>query len=844
VHRTLRWGAAAICAGLWGSAQLLGVGGAAVAHAAKPSAHRAAVVQAATPTTRVVLEGSARFEVLTPRLIRLEYSATDAFENAPTMTAVDRDQPIPAYTATVSGVTLTIKTSALTLTYLLDSGPFTAANLTVTLADGTVAHPSFTACGAAGSACSSTAGTPGTVNPDGSCLAGAALCAPVDGTPGTAIGAYTRELVSEDDTFFPEHPGFLDTAGWYLLDDTGTAILNSPTDAVARPTQIGTYQDGYFFGYGTDYTDAVADFSSLTGPPPLLDRWAYGPWFSRYYAYSTSDYETSLIPAFHNRGVPLDGLVIDTNFKAPDSWNGWSWDAKLFPDPTGFLKWAAGEGLHVVLNIHPSIDSTDPHFAATMATADGDLKDPSGGCEFYRSSPTCYVFDWAKPDDVTAFMNLQTPFLDQGVSSLWLDWCCDASEVSNPGLTPDAWINQQYAQLMESRGQRGWVLSRIGSGIYDANGYLGDLDVPATGAWADHRSAIAFTGDATSDFTTLAREAVFTPGESAAIDEPYISNDIGGYSGNHLADDLYVRWLQLGLVSPIMRLHSNHGDRLPWDYSAPAAAAGEQLLRLRERLIPYLYDTGYEAVQTGMPLAREMVFGWPTSQDALAATSQWMLGDSLLAAPIVTAGTTASRTVWFPPGRWTDWFTGQTVVGAAGSGSEMSVTDGFSQMPLYIKAGGIVPLAPPMLWQNQHPLNPLNLRVATGAAGSTSLYEDAGSGLGYEHGQSTQTPIAFTPVGAGGGALTVSPAVGAFPGQLKARGYVVNFMDVAAAPARVRVDGVLVRPARVPIKLDLSGTQGVLGSRDRWSYDAGARTLSVEVVPQSTASTVKVTYSG
>jgi hypothetical protein len=209
----------------------------------------------------------------------------------------------------------------------------------------------------------------------------------------------------------------------------------------------------------------------------------------------------------------------------------------------------------------------------------------------------------------------------------------------------------------------------------------------------------------------------------------------------------------------------------------------------------------------------------------------------------VTAGTTASRTVWFPPGRWTDWFTGQTVLGAAGSGSEVSVTDGFSQMPLYIKAGGIVPLAPPMLWQNQHPLDPLNLRVATGAAGSTSLYEDAGSGLGYEHGQSTQTPIAFTPVGSGGGMLTVSPAVGAFPGQLKSRGYVVNFMDVAAAPARVRVDGRLVQPARVPIKLDLSGTQGVLGSRNRWSYDATARTLSVEVVPQSTASTLKVTYT-
>jgi Glycosyl hydrolases family 31/Domain of unknown function (DUF5110) len=778
-----------------------------------------ASAQPAAGASRVVRSGNARFEVLTPTLVRVEYAADGQFEDRPTQTAINRDQPVPAFGVTRSLGTLTIDTGAIKLHYVEGSGPFTPANLWVDVDGGTTARPAWDACQQTG-ACGPAGGGPGTADAGG------------------AIGGYTREVVSVNDQFPPLHGGLLRTSGWYLLDDTATAVRTGPTTAVARLAHVGPYQDGYFFGYGHDYARGLADFASLTGHAPLLPRWVFGPWFSRYFAYSDHDYRTSLIPAFRSHDTPLDGLSVDTDFKAPDRWNGWGWNASLFPDPAGFVSWAAGHGLHVVLNIHPSIDDTDPQFAAAQQRAHGKLATSSGDCQFYRQNPTCYVFDWGDPDQAAAYFDLHRPFNDAGVSAFWLDWCCDASTVSTAGLTPDSWVNELYAQHARARGQRGFVLSRIGSGIFAMNPALGDVDAPASGAWSDHRSAIAFTGDGTSDFPTLAFEARLTPAEGAAIGLPYVSHDIGGYSGNHLPDDLYLRWLQLGTFSPVMRLHSDHGDRLPWDYDSAAEIPAERFMRLREALVPYLYDTAEQAHRTGLPMTREMVLGWPDEQGAAAATDQWMLGDDLLVAPIASAGTTASRGVWLPPGSWTDFFTGQTV---AGPGTR-TVSAGLDRAPVWIRAGGIVPLAPPMSHVGARAVDPLTLRVAPGAAGRSSLYEDAGDGLGYEHGEAARTPLTYQEPAPGAGRLVIGPASGSFPGAPATRAYVVQFL-ASARPSSVRIDGHTVRAAPDAADPDMTHTDGAIPGKDSWSYDPAMRIVSVRVAPRRVGSSLVVDHS-
>jgi hypothetical protein len=393
---------------------------------------------------------------------------------------------------------------------------------------------------------------------------------------------------------------------------------------------------------------------------------------------------------------------------------------------------------------------------------------------------------------------------------------------------------------MLANGRRPFVLSRVGSGIYDENSYTGDVDAPATGAWADHRNAIAFTGDADSDFTTLAFEVKLTAAEGAAIDEPYISNEIGGYTGVQLPDDLYVRWVQMGAFSPIMRLHSDHGNRLPWDYDAAAEIPAERFMRLREELVPYLYSTADEAHTQGLPMARELALEWPEERPALKATDEWMLGDSLLVAPIYTPGATASREVWLPPGTWTDLFTGQTATGPA----TITATDGFDSAPVWIRAGGIVTLAPPMDHVGARPVDPLNVRVAPAAAGAASLYEDAGDGLGYLRGQSRTTELRYFEPGQNRRALLIEPARGSYPGALASRSYAVQFLAQPAAPRTVTVDGRPVPESAAPISSDPTDTVGQIPARDGWSFSPATHVLTVLVAERSVHASTIVEVSG
>jgi Glycosyl hydrolases family 31/Domain of unknown function (DUF5110) len=750
----------------------------------------------------IVLDGMARFEVLTPTLIRMEYAVDGQFENRPTMTAVNRDLPIPRYTVTKSLGALTITTSALRLTYL-GVGPFTPANVTVTIGSIT-AHPAWDLCQDVTGNCSSV-GLPG--------LAG-------------AIGGWTPEVSSESvgghDAFPPLHPGVLSTNGWYLLDDTGTAVLDSPTHAVARPVHLGTYQDGYFFGYGSDYARGLKDFAELTGDAPLLPEWTFGPWFSDYDAIPESVYETQILPAFRSHHVPLDGLVVDTNFKAPDSWNGWNWNKSLFPHPKAFFGWAKRNGLHVLLNIHPSIDSTDPQFAKAQRIAGGTLQE--GNCQFYRSSPPCYVFDWGKPKQVKAYFALQEQFVKDGISAFWLDWCCDSSTVSTAGLTPDSWISQLYAQRSPDKG-RGFVMARVGSGVTLDNGYTGDLAAADSGAWADHRSAIGFTGDGTSDFQTLAFEAKLTPAEGASIGLPYLSNDIGGYSGDHLPDDLYLRWVEMGAFSPIMRLHSDHGQRLPWQYDAKTAAVAERYLRLRQALVPYLYTTADQAHTDGLPMAREPAIDWPHRKGALGATSEWMLGDNLLVAPVVSASNTES--VWIPPGEWTNLDTGATVTGP----TTMSVTAGLGAEPVW--ARGVTPLGPDR--QQTGGADPLTILVAPGSNRSFDLYADSGDGAGYLHGESATTRISTN----GQGSVRVAPTRGTFPGARAARADVIEFL-AASKPKGVRLGDRLLPQRQISMPGAPLVTTGEAPRSDGWTYLAKRHIVIVELRRRPVDEGVKV----
>ena len=473
--------------------------------------------------------------------------------------------------------------------------------------------------------------------------------------------------------------GLLDEAGWRLLDDSQSAVWTR-SGWVAPRAAGGDVQDGYLFAYGNDYLGALHELEELTGPAPLLPRSVFGVWYSDYTPYSSADIENSVYPAFVAHQVPLNTLSLDTDWKAPNDWNGWEWNASLFPTPRSFLSWAHEHGIQVTLNIHSSIDDNDPALPVAERMAGGDLA--ASSC----SDGPCKVWDWSSVAQAESNFALQQSFERQGVAFWWLDWCCDDSVASMTGITPDWWIDHLYAQEMVDRGARGFVLARIGG----SNGE--PEEVYPAGPWSAHTTGIAFTGDAWGTWNTLAQEVTLTPAE-ASIGEPYVSDDIGSYLGppptQSGADppDLYDRWVQFGTFQPILRLHSNNEDRLPWEYPEPVQSITEAFLRLREDLIPYSYALAAESYETGAPITRPLYLDDPDDAAAYDNPEEYLYGPDVLVAPVTVPGDDPTVSVWLPPGRWIDYFTGATFTGPA----TVSMTVPLSRLPVFVRAGGIVP---------------------------------------------------------------------------------------------------------------------------------------------------------
>ncbi|MFC3992413.1 TIM-barrel domain-containing protein [Actinoplanes siamensis] len=491
--------------------------------------------------------------------------------------------------------------------------------------------------------------------------------------PHAPLGGYRRGLDNVNGGA-RTYGGLLYQDGWSLVDDSASA-----------PHRAGV-QDGYVFAYGQDYRRGLRELSTLTGPTKLLPKWAYGVWYSEYYDRTAAGFQ-DIVARFTTEGVPLDALVVDTDVKAPDRWNGWSIDPARIPDWNAFAAQLREQGVHTGLNIHPSILGSDPHFAGAQEIAKGKLQ--RTGC---NGGADCYVFDFGDPDQLKAYFWLHDQMGADDLDFWWLDWCCDASRSTKAGVTGDAWINQQYAD------RTGFAFSRA-YGSLQAGGY-GNPGPAPTGPWADKRTTLHFTGDTISNWETLRYEVGYTPGESAATGLAAVSHDIGGHTGGlqepgtepgstKLPDDLYARWVQMGTFQPIDRLHSNHSDRLPWQYGPAANASAKKFLKLRKKLQPYTYAAAAEATRTGTPIVRAMYLAYPGEQEAYAtAGSQYLYGPDLLVAPVTTPGGTASTTVWFPPGNtWTDYFTGKRYAG----GTTATITTTLDTMPVFVRSGAAKP---------------------------------------------------------------------------------------------------------------------------------------------------------
>ncbi|MGB8769753.1 MAG: TIM-barrel domain-containing protein [Candidatus Korobacteraceae bacterium] len=748
----------------------------------------------------VVTVDHARFTILTPQLIRMEWAADGKFEDHASLVFLNRRLLVPKFGATSDKLgAVNIHTDALDLTYT-GHGKFTAENLTIT----------FTLYG------KKVTWHPGT--PDTGNLMGTTRT--LDG----ALGSKTKE---------PIEPGLISRDGWTLVDDSTRPLFdsddfsfvngeNSPWPWVMeRPA--GDRQDWYFFGYGHDYEQALGDYILVAGRIPLPPRFAFGAWWSRYWAYSDQELD-DLVRGFRQNDVPLDVLVIDMDWhptfgpsgagKHPldqsghtMGWSGYSWNKLLFPDPQQFLKHIHEEGLKATLNLHPA-SGVQPWEDAYPAMARAMGIDPA--------TKQYVPFDITNKKFATNYLNLlHHPLEKQGIDFWWLDWQQEAN-TKTPGVNPTWWLNYVHFSDQAREGKRPLLFHRWGG--------LGN-----------HRYQIGFSGDTISVWESLAFQPWFTA-TAANVGYAYWSHDIGGHMPGVVDPELYTRWLQFGAFSPILRTHTTKNpdaERRIWAYPEPYSDIMRGIYHLRYALLPYVYTEGRRTYDTGVAFLHPLYYDWPEANEAYTSKNEYVFGADMIVSPVVAPGDKitglAGESVWLPSGDWVEWETGTPFHGPTTVHRNFSI----SQIPVYVRAGAIVPEAPPMQYSNQKPLDPLIVNVfplADGQSSSYTLYEDAGDSRAYQHDVDARTDLRAAEKG---NELTVEIAAanGTYKGMPSARAYEIR-LPGDWPPASVEANG---------RTLNYAAQKGTPG----WRFEGNTLTTVINVTssPVNQPVTVRVTRS-
>ena len=706
----------------------------------------------------VVTSGNARFTVLTPQLIRMEWSADGQFEDRATLTFVNRETPVPEFKVRESKSKLTITTPALTLTYL-KNGKFSDKNLKAV----------FTLNG------KEVVWTPGMENPQN--LLGTTR------TPDGADGSKLKE---------PMEQGILSRAGWSLIDDSQRHVLTPDGSeweewVEARPE--GDRQDLYLFAYGHDYKQALADYALVAGRAPMPPKYTLGYWWSRYWQYSDNEF-VDLVNKLKSMDVPIDVLIVDMDWhetwglrksNSPKDeygqrigWTGYTWQKELFPSPANFLKWTENEELKVALNLHPA-SGIQPYEAVY-----DDFTKEYGWSEKGKSVP--FKIDERKWADAY-FKTVLEPMERDGVDFWWLDWQQWKESKYTPGLSNTFWLNHTFFNHAERQnpGLRPFIYHRWGG--------LGS-----------HRYPLAFSGDTYATWPMLAYLPYFTA-TASNVNYGWWGHDIGGHMFHKTQKatdpELYTRWLQYGVFTPIFKTHSTKDPRIErciWCFPDHMFLMRDAI-RLRYTLAPYIYNAARENYDTGVGMCRPMYYDYPESDKAYETPEQFMFGNDILATtitqPVDSITGLAPRTIWFPEGAWFDCATGSMYEG--GRTEELHYT--LAENPHYAKAGSIIPMNPATVKNLQQPCDTLVLTFIPGGDGQLRHYEDDGMSQQYK------TNYAVTTVSKKQEGNTVrvriSPREGSFAGASDNRSYELRFPAVFP-PKSVKVNGKELAYSRFP----------------------------------------------
>lgn len=608
-----------------------------------------------------------RFTVLTEEMIRLEYCEDGQFEDRATQCVIDRKFKVPEYQVIENEESLEIITDKIHLVY--NKQKFTDYGLSVQVRGNISVYHSIWHFG----------------------------------EEATDLRGTARTLDEADGAIELEH-GIISRFGYGILDDSRSLVITE--DGWVEPRKEDCI-DIYFLGYGHEYEHCLKDYYHLTGKTPLLPRYALGNWWSRFYRYNDQEYK-ALMTRFEKEEIPFSVSVIDMDWHLVDidpkygsGWTGYTWNKELFPDPKEFMTWLHDHGLKVTLNVHPA----------------GGVQAHE---EKYKEMAEAMGRDWEKEEpvnfDVTDqkflkayFEYLHHPNEEEGVDFWWLDW--QQGGLSKiPGLDP-LWMLNHYHYLDSGRrGKRRLTFSR----------YAG---------MGSHRYPVGFSGDTIISWESLAFQPYFTANASN-VGYGWWSHDIGGHMKGYRDEELSTRWIQFGVFSPIMRLHSSNSaftGKEPWNYNAVSENIMKRYLKLRHEMIPYLYTMNYHASHDGQPLIRPMYYLEPEQPEAYEVPNEYYFGTELVVCPITEptdkAAGTACVKAWIPEGKWYDIFSGLKYDG----GRMLELYQSLEDIPVLAKEGAIIPLTDLTEYTNsvENPKE-LAVKIVPGKKNAFILMEDTG----------------------------------------------------------------------------------------------------------------------
>lgn len=706
-----------------------------------------------------VISGNARFTVLTPEMIRIEYSDKAMFEDRATFAIINREMDeTPAFSKSEDAEFVYINTDKLALKYRKGTDPRIQDgennNLTITMnhnGNKEVWYP----------------GKPDPLNLKGTCRT-------LDGSDG-------------DNKRSELENGIISRSGWAVIDDSwnNSRPDGSRSFALAPNNKVGfdwwterkdtEALDLYFLGYGSDYKKALGDFTKVAGKIPLPPDYVFGYWYSRYASYSDKDYR-QIMSELNSNDIPTDVLILDMDWhwngnadsmsEGIGGWTGWSWNTNLLPQPEKLLQEIHDNGMRLSLNLHPA-DGVNSHESPDyykLIRSDLDGKYDKDG-----------TIEWSLdyPDFTKSFFNrVIRDHEKEGVDFWWLDWQQHLTSKLTPYLGETFWCNHVFFNDMKkNRPERRPV-------IFHRWGGLGS-----------HRYQIGFSGDALINFPTLAFQPYFTS-TASNVGYAFWGHDLGGhaFTNDSIVNDpeLVLRWIQYGVFSPIFRSHATKEDRIErrmWKFSNFDKM--RDAVKLRYALFPYIYTMARKTYDTGIGMCRPLYYEFPDVEEAYKYEGEYFFGDDILVAPITHAssdGKTVDKEIWFPAGKWWSVATDQLIEGPCVKNMKFTL----DEIPYFFKAGAVIPFNPSSVKRVTVRPDEIILNVVGGENGTGSLYEDEGDNSDYS------TEFATTQfvhqVNGDTETIIIEPREGTVTKLLKERAWSLNLIGVQT-PKYVEING-------------------------------------------------------